>query len=95
VARSQLEHLVAWVARQVPGFSVEMPPTAIGKDWLGWGLHVASAPSGTGYTVSLAGLLGVTVAREEGLEINFLGAGIGVDPGDLAIKLPSLGKLSL
>jgi hypothetical protein len=45
--------------------------------------------------VSLAGLLGVTVARDEGLEINFLGTGIGVDPGDLAIKLPSLGKLSL
>ncbi len=86
---------VAWVARQVPGFAVEMPPTAIGKDWLGWGFHVASAPSGTGYTVSLAGLLGVTVARDEGLEINFLGTGIGVDPGDLAIKLPSLGKLSL
>ncbi len=86
---------VAWVARQVPGFSVEMPPTAIGKDWLGWGLHVEAAPSGTGYTVSLAGLLGVTLAREEGLEINFLGTGIGVDPGDVAVSLPSLGKLSL
>lgn len=86
---------VAWVARQVPGFSVEMPPTAIGKDWLGWGIHVASAPSGTGYTVSLAGLLGVTLAREEGLEINVLGTGIGVDPGDFAVSLPSLGKLSL
>jgi len=86
---------VAWVARQTPGFSVEMPPTAIGKDWLGWGVHLDKAPSGTGYTVSLAGLFGVTVARAEGLEINVLGTGVGVDPGDLAIKLPALGKLAL
>ena len=86
---------VAWVARQAPGFAVEMPPTAIGKDWLGWGIHVANAPSGTGYTVSLAGVFGVTLARAEGLEINLLGAGVGVDPGDLAIKLPALGKLAL
>ncbi|MFO1088198.1 MAG: DUF3750 domain-containing protein [Hyphomicrobiales bacterium] len=86
---------VAWVARQVPGFAFEMPPTAIGKDWLGSGLHVADAPSGTGWVVSLSGVLGLTVAWKEGLEVNFLGTSIGVDPQDLAINLPSIGKLSL
>ena len=44
--------------------------------------------------VSAWGVLGITAAVE-GLEINLLGTAIGLDPLDLAIKLPSLGKLSL
>ena len=30
---------------------------------------------------------------EEGLELNLLGMIIGIDPNDLAVKLPSLGKI--
>lgn len=86
---------VAWVVRNTEGFDVELPAVAVGKDYLGSGLSVARAPSGTGYTFSAAGLLGLTVARREGLELNLLGTTIGLDPGDLAVKLPSLGTLSL
>ena len=86
---------VAWVVRHTDGFGVEMPPAAIGKDYLGMGLRAAPAASGTGIVVSIAGVLGLTLALEEGMELNLLGSSIGIDPDDLAIKLPALGKLSL
>ncbi|MCA3574853.1 MAG: DUF3750 domain-containing protein [Aestuariivirga sp.] len=86
---------VAWVVRNTEGFAAELPPVAVGKDWLGQGLALARAASGTGIVVSAGGLIGLTLALEEGLEINLLGTTIGIDPGDLAVKLPSLGKLSL
>jgi len=86
---------VAWVVRKTEGFTAELPPVAVGKDYLGPGLHAARAASGTGVVLSVSGLLGLTLAWEEGLEINLLGTAIGIDPNDLAIKLPSLGKLSL
>jgi hypothetical protein len=86
---------VAWVVRNTDGFGVELPPVAIGKDFLGEGLGMARAPSGTGVTFSAWGIASLTLALDEGLELGILGSSVGVDPGDLAIKLPSLGKLSL
>jgi hypothetical protein len=86
---------VAWVVRAVPGFDAELPAVAIGKDWLGHGIGFARAASGTGFVVSLGGVFGFTLALEEGLEINIAGTGIGLDPADLAIKLPAFGTLSL
>jgi hypothetical protein len=86
---------VAWVVRNTDGFSAELPPVAVGKDYLGEGLRMARAASGSGVVFSAGGFLGLTLAWEEGLEINLLGTAIGIDPNDLAVKLPSLGKLSL
>lgn len=86
---------VAWVVRNTEGFSAELPPVAIGKDYLGPGLSLARAPSGTGYALSLGGYIGITVAIREGIELQICGTSIGADPGDLAVMLPSLGKLSL
>lgn len=86
---------VAWVVRNTEGFRAELPPVAVGKDWLGQGLAAGRAPSGTGFTLSAWGLIGLTLALEEGVEVSLLGTAIGIDPGDLAVKLPSLGKLSL
>nr|WP_315427601.1 DUF3750 domain-containing protein [uncultured Albidiferax sp.] len=83
---------VAWVARQVPALHLDLPPTAIGKDYLGPNTFVDHAPSGTGWQLSLLGLAGVTVAREEGLELNLLGLGFGVDVNDLKLRLPGFGK---
>jgi hypothetical protein len=82
---------VAYVARQVPELGLDLPPTAIGKDYLGATTFVAKAPSGSGWQFSLAGLAGVTVAREEGLEINLLGLGFGVDVNDARLRLPGFG----
>ena len=82
---------VAFVARQVPALGLDLPPTAIGKDYLGPTTFVAPAPSGTGWQVSLAGVAGVTVAREEGLEVNLLGLGFGIDINDSRLRLPGFG----
>jgi hypothetical protein len=86
---------VAWVVREVPGLDAELPAVAIGKDYLGAGLGLAPAASGTGFVVSLAGVLGLTVALAEGVEFNVGGTAVGLDPDDLAVKLPALGKIGL
>ncbi|WP_110669089.1 DUF3750 domain-containing protein [Salinicola halophilus] len=92
---------VAWVVRSVSALSVDFPPTAIGKDYLiaseGDALSgvLASAPSGTGYQVSLNGLLGVMLAFDEGIEWNVLGLAFGVDWRSPALKLPGLGRIGM
>jgi len=82
----------AYVARAVPELGVNLPPTAIGKDYLGRRL-VATAPSGRGFQVSLFGLLGALVSGVEGFEINVLGLTFGIDPLCPALKLPLVGRL--
>jgi len=85
----------AHIAREVPGLAVDLPPTAIGKDYIGNGNLFGPAPSNTGIQISLFGLLGLTLAIEEGIELNVLTLGVGVDPLDLGIRLPGIGRLSL
>jgi hypothetical protein len=82
----------AWVTREVPELRVDLPPTAIGKDYLVDGVF-ATAPSGSGVQFSVLGVLGVTASTVEGLELNLLGLTFGLDPWPPAIKLPMLGRL--
>lgn len=83
---------VAWVTREVPELRVDLPPHAIGKDYLGL-LPVARTPSGTGAQVNVFGLAGVAVGWEEGLELNLLGLTFGIDPASRSLKLPLLGRI--
>lgn len=83
----------AWIARQAPELKLELPSIALGKDWLGETTLLADAPSGTGYQFSIYGVLGILAARKEGLEVNVAGLTLGIDPGDLAIKLPGFGSI--
>ena len=85
----------AFVARRVPELRLDLPPTAIGKDFLGNGAAFGRAPSGTGYQLSAFGLLGIMVALEEGIELNICGLVAGIDFTSLAIKLPGLGTWPL
>jgi len=80
----------AWIARAVPELGVDLPATAIGKDYLGRSVF-GSAPSGRGYQVSLGGLLGIAASGVEGLELNILGLNIGFGPSGL--KLPLIGRI--
>ena len=85
--------LTAWLGRAAPELKLDLPPTAIGKDYLPGGTVLAEAPSGTGYQFSLWGAFGILVGKEEGLEINLLGLTFGVDPLGLAVKLPGVGRV--
>ena len=82
----------AWITRSVPELEVDLPPTAIGKDYLGHQL-IATAPSGSGFQFSVLGLFGLTVSGVEGVEVNLLGLCFGVNPFDPAFKVPLAGRL--
>jgi Protein of unknown function (DUF3750) len=85
----------AFVARRVPELGLDLPPTAIGKDYLPDGQVVERMPSGTGWQVSVYGLLGIGLALEEGIEMNILGLAAGFDFNDRALRLPGIGLLSM
>jgi hypothetical protein len=83
---------IAWIGRSVPELGLDMPALAVGKDFLGNGSLLARTPSGSGFQLSLLGVLGLAIGRVEGLEINLLGLVIGIDPLGLALKLPGVGR---
>jgi hypothetical protein len=85
---------IAWIGRQVPGLGLEMPATAVGKDFLGTGPTWAPTPSGTGWQISWGGYVGAAVALKEGFELHVLGTTVGIDPQDLGIKLPGFGLVT-
>jgi hypothetical protein len=82
----------AYLIREVEELVVDLPATAIGKDYVDR-VGIAAAPSNTGYQFLAHGLFGVTLALQEGLEINILGATYGVDLNLPALKLPCIGRL--
>jgi uncharacterized protein DUF3750 len=83
------------VIRSTPELRVELPPHAIGKDWVGKGDIFARSETGTGYQVSILGALGITVGKAEGIEINILGLNFGFDFMRPALKLPFIGRVGM
>ena len=86
---------MAYIGRKVPELQMDLPATAIGKDYPINGSMLDRTPSGTGYQLSMLGLLGVSVGREEGFELNFLGLNFGIDFFRPALKLPFIGRLGV
>ena len=82
----------AWIARAVPELQVDLPATAVGKDYIG-ATFVSTAPSGTGFQFTLAGLLGVAAGPVEGFELNLLGLNFGVSGS--GVKLPMVGRVGM
>ena len=80
----------SWIARAVPELEVDLPSTAIGKDYLGSSI-VGTAPSGSGFQLSLGGVLGLAVSAVDGVELNVLGLNFGVGPS--GVKLPMVGRV--
>jgi hypothetical protein len=86
---------VAHIGRSVPELRLDLPASAIGKDYLPLASAISRAPSGTGVQVSLLGVLGVLVAPVEGVEIDVLGLSFGVDLASPALRVPGLGRVGL
>ena len=81
----------AFLGRAVPELGLDLPPTAIGKDYLEDGLFAASP--GGGVQASLNGLAGIIVGPAEGVEVNLLGMVFGAHVWPPAIKLPFIGRI--
>lgn len=86
---------ISYILRRVPEIGIELPPNAIGKDWIDDGKIFGRSESGTGWQVSVYGLLGVTLGLAEGVEINVLGLTFGVDILSPALKLPLIGRVGM
>lgn len=86
---------VAAVMRDVPELQTTLPPTAIGRDFIGYGKWISPTPSNTGWQISLKGYAGISIAIVEGLEISILGLVAGIDFLNPAIKVPGFGRIGL
>ena len=86
---------VAAIMQAVPEMRASLPPTAIGKDFPYDGRWFGRTPSKTGFRINLGGYLGLTVGWYEGLELNVLGAVVGLDIRRPALKLAGLGRLGV
>jgi hypothetical protein len=84
---------ISHIIRSVPELRVELPPHAIGKDWIHNGDLVGWSETKSGFQVSLYGVLGFTLGLGEGIEVNVLGLTFGVDFLRPAIKLPMIGRI--
>jgi hypothetical protein len=86
---------IAFIGRAVPELRLDLPPTAVGKDFIPGGAPLGLTPSGTGVQLSVLGVAGVLVGWEEGLELNMLGLTFGLDWNRPALKLPGIGRVGL
>ena len=82
---------MAYIGRNVPELHMDLPVTAIGKDYPINGSIWDRTPSGTGYQLSMLGVLGVSLGRQD--ELNLLGLNFGIDFLNPALKLPFIGRL--
>ena len=91
---------IAHIGRLVPELHLDLPPTAIGKDFMTRNRFLDTPPSGNGFQFSFFGVFGVLVSAVEGVEINILGLsfGFGVTPytiWPLRLRLPLFGVIKL
>jgi hypothetical protein len=86
---------VSHIIRHTRELRFELPPHAIGKDWIGTGNLFGVSETGTGVQFSLFGFLGLTVGLGEGIEVNVLGLSMGLDFLRPALKLPIVGRVGM
>lgn len=86
---------LAHIGREVPALGLDLPPTAIGKDYRSLDEVIGRPPSGQGIQLSILGLFGAILSTQEGLELNLFGASVGIDVNCPAIRLPFVGRLGM
>jgi hypothetical protein len=86
---------LAHIGREVPELRLDLPANSIGKDYRPPGDLVGISPSGNGAQCSLLGLLGASVGWQEGVEINVLALGFGIDWNSPGLRLPFVGRIGM
>ena len=84
---------IAYLGLAVPQLQLDLPSTAVGKDYRSVSNLLGPSASGTGFQVSLLGLVSISVGYEEGIEVSLLGVNFEWDVFDGAIELPGLGRI--
>ncbi|MFT4608840.1 MAG: hypothetical protein ACI9YO_002066 [Gammaproteobacteria bacterium] len=84
---------IAYLGLAVPELSLDLPSTAVGKDYRPVSNLLGRSVSGTGFQISLLGLASLSIGYEEGIEASLLGINFEWDVFDGAIELPGLGRV--
>jgi len=85
----------SYILRRVPEIGVDLPPNAIGKDYINDGDLCGITESCTGFQLSLYGLLGLQAGLRDGIEVNVLGLCFGLDVIKPALKFPFVGRVGM
>ncbi|AQS41424.1 MAG: Hypothetical protein BHV28_07230 [Candidatus Tokpelaia hoelldobleri] len=84
---------VAAILRAVPEIGVVLPPTAVGRDYIGRGF-VADYNKDTGdFRLSINGFGGLAIGRQSGIELNLSGLVAGIDFWPPGLKIPAIGRI--
>ena len=86
---------ISHILRSVPELGIDLPPNAIGRDYLVNGRPLGRSESRTGFQFSLLGLVGATLGVNDGVEVQLFGLTFGVDVLHPALKLPMVGRLGM
>ena len=86
---------LAHIGREVQALKLDLPANAIGKDYRPISSPVGVSPSGSGSQLSLLGLFGLSVGLQEGVEMNILGLGFGLDFNSPGLRLPFVGRMGM
>jgi hypothetical protein len=86
---------MAHIGREVPELNLDLPPTAIGKDYQPWEHPFTTPPSGRGVQLSLGGFFGLILSTQEGIELNLFGVAMGLDFNCPALRLPFIGRVGI
>ncbi|MFT5115368.1 MAG: hypothetical protein ACI8P9_004716 [Parasphingorhabdus sp.] len=84
---------IAYLGLAVPELYLDLPSTAVGKDYRPVRNLLGRSASGTGFQMSLLGLISLSIGYEEGIEVSLLGINFEWDVFDWAIELPGLGRI--
>ncbi len=84
---------LAFIGRQVPELHLNMPPNALGKDFLPLRHFIATVPSHTGYVISLLGIFAVSISKQEGVQVTILGLNFGFNWSPFRVIWPGVGYL--